>query len=37
MQTSIIAILLLSSAAAYANEAADDQANRTVRGLQVPC
>ncbi|KQT09524.1 DUF4148 domain-containing protein [Ramlibacter sp. Leaf400] len=29
MQKSIIAILLLSSAAAFANEAADEQANRT--------
>lgn len=28
MQKSIIAILLLSSAAAFANEAADEQANR---------
>lgn len=29
MHKSIIAILLLSSAAAFANEAGDDQANRT--------
>jgi hypothetical protein len=29
MNKSIIAILLLSSAAAFANEAADEQANRT--------
>lgn len=29
MNKSIIAILLLSSAAAFANEVADDQANRT--------
>jgi hypothetical protein len=29
MQKSIIAILLLSSAAAFANEAADEQANRS--------
>ena len=29
MKKSIIAILLLSSAAAFANEAADEQANRT--------
>ena len=29
MQKSIIALLLLSSAAAFANEAADEQANRT--------